>query len=262
MMEIVYEDSKYLRKSRTDRWWLEPLVVTVVLVAFVIYTNFAILVPVIGGVEVFKFGHYVSPIYSPEISFDWFPRELSPAFILIWIPLGFRATCYYCRRIYYRSIFFDPIACAINDKKPVQLSYKGENRFPFILNNIHRYFLYGAIALMIWHWVDVILAMQFGTNFGDTWGIGIGTILIFADSLFLTLYVFSCHSFRHLIGGKLNWFSKGFFTKFRYRGWTWVSRLNERHNLYFWLSAISVMVADLYIRLLALEYVQDLKVIF
>ncbi|OLS23998.1 MAG: hypothetical protein HeimC3_22230 [Candidatus Heimdallarchaeota archaeon LC_3] len=259
MLEVIHDPNKFIKKGRLDRWWIQPLGVATVLVTFIIYTNLAIFIQ--DGFKHTEGAFYVSPIYSPELKFDWWPHALSPAFILIWIPLGFRATCYYMRRVYYRTFFLDPVACAVKDIKPIRLDYKGEKRFPFILNNLHRYFLYGAIVLMVIHWFDAINAMQFGSKIG----IGIGTVLIALDAIFLTAYVFSCHSFRHLIGGNTNQYSKGIINKIRYRAWSLSSKLNPHHNVYFWLSAISVMVADFYIRLLALGILDpalDLRLLF
>jgi hypothetical protein len=261
MMEVIHDPNKYLRKSRLDRWWLAPITVVGLLIAFIGYTTLAIFIQ--DGFKYIDGAHYVSPIYSPELEFDWWPTILSPAFILIWIPLGFRATCYYMRRVYYRNFFLEPVACAVKDIKPIRLDYKGENRFPFTLNNLHRYFLYGAILLMIWHWYDTYLAMWFKD--GSEFGIGLGTILLGLDALFLTLYVFSCHSFRHMVGGNTNQYSKGIINKFRYRLWSLSSNLNPRHNTYFWLSAFSVMVADFYIRILALGIIDstlDFRLVF
>lgn len=244
MLEVIHDPSKV--KTRTDKWWVQPLLQGVILVIFIIYTTYAI---VIG--KDFKFAgdvagnivgaHYLSPIYSPEIELDFW--TLSPAFILIWIPLGFRATCYYMRRVYYRSFFLDPPACAVEDSKNVYKVFNGEQRFPFVLNNLHRYFLYGAIILMIIHWYDFLLAL----TFKDGIGVGLGSIIIGLDALFLTLYVVSCHAFRHMIGGKLNWFSKH---PLRHKTFKIVSKLNEKHNVYFWLSLVMVVIADLYVRLL------------
>ncbi len=52
-----------------------------------------------------------------------------------WAPGGFRATCYYYLKAYYRSYFRDPVACAMPESRR---SYVGETAFPFILNNLHR----------------------------------------------------------------------------------------------------------------------------
>src|SRR5574337_1038726 len=71
--------------------------------------------------------------------------HLSPAFLILWIPGGFRATCYYYRKAYYRSFFGLPPGCAVRD---VSKSYSGETRFPFVLQNIHRHFLWLGIPVI------------------------------------------------------------------------------------------------------------------
>jgi hypothetical protein len=72
----------------------------------------------------------------------------------------------------------------------------------------------------------------------------------------LSLYSFSCHSCRHLCGGKLNLFSKA---PLRYRSWQIVTRLNERHMLYAWISLAWVAFTDLYVRLLATGAIYDVR---
>jgi len=48
-------------------------------------------------------GPYLSPFYSPLIDpqHRWWP--FSPALLILAGPLGFRATCYYYRKAYYRA---------------------------------------------------------------------------------------------------------------------------------------------------------------
>ena len=36
---------------------------------------------------------------------------------------------------------------------------------------------------------------------GMTFGMSVGTLVLAVDLMFLALYVFSCHSLRHLVGG-------------------------------------------------------------
>ena len=43
---------------------------------------------------------------------------LSPAILILIFPLGFRFTCYYYRRSYYRSFWWSPPACAVADAAP------------------------------------------------------------------------------------------------------------------------------------------------
>jgi hypothetical protein len=97
------------RTLRTDSWWLEPLLVVVVLGGFVVYATWAALQN-----AHYYVAPYLSPFYSPCISANcvhvtvpligsWW--NLSPAFLILWVPGGFRATCYYYRKAYYRSFF-------------------------------------------------------------------------------------------------------------------------------------------------------------
>ena len=75
----------------------------------------------------------------------------------------------------------------------------------------------------------------------------------------LALYTFSCHSFRHLIGGGLNCYSCSNAATTRYGIWKQVSFLNGRHSLYAWVSLFSVLVVDLYVRSLAQGLFQDFR---
>ena len=49
--------------------------------------------------------HYLSPFYSPDLKSWGLDLPFSYAFFVIWVPLGFRATCYYYRKAYYRAFF-------------------------------------------------------------------------------------------------------------------------------------------------------------
>ena len=245
--------------TRNDRWWLEPFSLAALAIVVAIYLAFAILVG-----NNYKSGNYISPLYAPDLGefginvHPWWPTWLSVSFVLVWAPIGFRATCYYMRRFYYRSFFVDPPACAVAEIGKLRAShYNGETRLPFILNNFHRYFLYLAIILALLHWTDVFNALKDYNDPGH-WGIGIGTIIVILDAFFLTLYVASCHSFRHLIGGSVNCYGCSKFKQAQYKGWSIVSTLNRHHNHFFWISFLTVFLADLYIRALAMGYIHDI----
>jgi len=139
----------------------------------------------------------------------------------------------------------DPPGCAIGELRAVDQKYKGENKWPFILNNLHRYFFYAAFVLMIVHWFSFADAIWVD----DRFRLGVGGAILFFDSLFLTLYVLSCHSCKHMVGGGLNSVSGKTSTRARFRSWKFVKRLNKRHHTYFWLSMFTVLLGDLYIRL-------------
>jgi hypothetical protein len=180
---------------------------------------------------------------------------LSPALLILLAPLGFRVTCYYYRKTYYRSFFFDPPACAVSE--PRGRNYRGETSFPFILQNVHRYFLYLALLFLIFLWHDVFRAFFFDGRFG----IGVGTLVLLTNVVLLTLYTFSCHSLRHLAGGHLDCFSCAAFGGPRFGAWRSLSRLNEQHMLFAWSSLISVGFADFYVRMVACGSFRDLRLL-
>ena len=47
----------------------------------------------------------------------------------------------------------------------------------------------------------------------------------------------------------------------RYRVWHFLTRLNERHPMFAWLSLFSVGLTDLYIRLVSMGIVRDWRII-
>jgi len=49
----------------------------------------------------------------PATVITWW--TISPALLILIFPLGFRFTCYYYRRAYYRSFWWAPPACAVAD---------------------------------------------------------------------------------------------------------------------------------------------------
>ena len=86
---------------------------------------------------------------------SWWP--LSPAIIILIFPLGFRLTCYYYRKAYYRAFWLSPPACAVAEP---HAKYTGETRFPLILQNIHRYFWYVAMLFCVILSYDAILGFR------------------------------------------------------------------------------------------------------
>jgi len=232
---------------RRDAWWLEIIPVVMVLGGFGVYATLRAL----EG-KFYEWGPYLSPFYSPLIDehHQWW--KLSPALLILGGPLGFRATCYYYRKAYYRAFFLDPPGCAVGEGRH---SYSGETKFPFILQNLHRYFLYLAILFLVFLWKDAIQAFFFDGKFG----IGVGTLVMLVNICLLSTYTLSCHSLRHLAGGKLDCFSCSRFGKPRYKAWRGISVLNERHMLFAWLSLFSVGLTDLYIRLVSSGAIQDVR---
>jgi hypothetical protein len=207
--------------------------------------------------------HYLTPFYSPCVT-DRCVEEAShfgqilpgwwiipDAALTLPFLLLFRLTCYYYRKAYYRSFWLTPPACAVPDLKR---GYSGETRFPLLLQAFHRYTWYVAVLFILMLTWDAILALRFPNGFG----IGVGTLVMWINVIFLAGYTFSCHSCRHVCGGHVNVFSKA---PGRYRIWHFVTRLNERHPMFAWLSLFSVGLTDLYIRLVSMGIIRDWRII-
>ncbi|HEV2345935.1 MAG TPA: hypothetical protein VGS97_17685 [Actinocrinis sp.] len=242
---------------RTDRYWVAPLATFVVFLAFIAYATF----------RAFQNNHYfaspyISPFYSPCISDNCVPMpgagevhvvgswwSWSPALLVLIVPLGFRMTCYYYRKAYYRAFWQSPPACAVAEPHG---KYSGETRFPLILQNSHRYFfVLAGLFNIILTW-DAILGFR---NADGQWGhMGLGTLVLTANAGLLWAYTASCHSCRHIMGGRLKHFSKH---PLRYRAWGAVSKLNGRHMQLAWVSLFSVVIADLYVFLVSSNAFSD-----
>ena len=166
--------------------------------------------------------------------------------------MGFRATCYYYRKAYYRFYFADPPGCAVGEPT-IHRRYKMETAFPFILQNIHRYFLYLAFIPLFFLWVDAALSAVHDGRLR----IGLGVAILFVNAALLTGYSLSCHSLRHVVGGKLDCFSCSRRTQVRYSLWQRLTSMNTHHMAWAWASLITVTLADVYVRLLALGILVD-----
>ncbi len=241
---------------RQDNWWISPTITAIILFAFVIYATWRAFM----NADYFSMP-YLSPFYSPCIASScpegsrdfgtwigsWY--AWSPALIILIFPLGFRMTCYYYRKAYYRSFWMSPPACAVAEPHK---KYSGETRFPLILENSHRYFFYAALVFNVVLTWDAILAFR---NPQGEWGhAGLGTLILCANAVLLWLYSMSCHSCRHVMGGRLKHFSKH---PLRYKGWTLVSKLNTRHMMYAWISLFGIALCDFYIYLVATGAITD-----
>ena len=236
--------------ERTDAWWLKPLAQALGLAVLLGYANWAAFLGA-DHYHYVEFGrHYLSPFYSPYIKPDWLPNFISPALLILVFPLGFRATCYYYRKAYYRVFFADPVECAVGEPRK---GYRGEVGFPFVLQNLHRFFLYAAIVFLFILWYDVFLAFQMG---GQLVVAG-GSLMILASTALITFYTLSCHSLRHLVGGKLDCFSCAVAGGPRLKTWSLVSALNQHHMAWAWWSLLAVCSADLYVRLCSMGVIRD-----
>jgi len=233
----------FLATLRRDRWWVEPALVALGLTAFGIYAT----VSAVAMGSHFEVGPYLSPFYEPLLLFDWW--KFSPAILILWAPLGFRGTCYYYRGAYYKAFAGNPPACAVTGyANPGK--FRGEEKFPWSIMNLHRFFLIAALALNVFLWIGAVKSFWYDGRLG----IGLGSIVLTVNAFLLMMYSLSCHSVRHFVGGRLDCFS---CAKRSYKFWGQVSRWNENHRLWAWSSLIWVAFTDVYIRLVAKGIITD-----
>ena len=255
----------FLQTVRTDAWWLQPLAVLAGFGAFIVYSTWAAFQN-----AHYTYGPYLSPFYSPELFGDsphaWFGPQpaawpawlpFSPALLILWAPGGFRFTCYYYRGAYYKAFWADPPACTVGEPRH---EYRGEQKLPLIIQNVHRYFLYlalGFLALLAW---DVWKALWFvdPATGAERFGIGVGTLVLALNVVLLSGYALGCHSLRHLVGGRVDCLSAA---PARACAWRGVSRLNRRHMAWAWCSLFSVGFSDLYVRLCSMGIWTDWRLV-
>lgn len=247
--------------KRKDNWWLGTLGFFLLFSAFGAYTTFR----AFEG-KYYESGPYLSPFYSPTINPNWSIAgwHISPAMYILIFPLAFRLSCYYYRKSIYRSYLADPLGCAVPEPKPLDKArkrrYMGERSFPLILQNFHRFAFYAAAVFIVLLWIDTIRAFFFKDASGAThFGMGLGTVVFLVNICLLTVYTFSCHSWRHLIGGKSNCYSCTNMAKTQYGVWRQVSFLNEKHGLWAMLSLCSVALTDVYVRFVAAGAIADFR---
>ncbi|PYT36684.1 MAG: succinate dehydrogenase [Acidobacteria bacterium] len=254
--------------TRTDRWWVGPLLTVLGLGGFVVYATWA----AFQGSH-YYYGPYLSPFYSPLLFIDpnapgaaplgqawfgtwpsWWPSFLpaSPAFLILVFPGAFRATCYYYRKAYYRSFFGTPPGCAVGPLP--RRRYRGETGL-LIVQNLHRYALYFAIAFIFILYDDAFRAFFRDGQFG----VGVGSVVLLINPTLLAGYTFGCHSWRHLVGGRLDCFSCDRSSALRHGIWKGVSILNVGHMQWAWASLFWVALSDVYVRLLSMGVLRDLS---
>jgi len=251
------------KTQRADAWWVGPLVTALVLGSFIAYTTFRVLYNdeyhLGRTTEHFPDHAYLlSPMYSPLIILPWLPHWISPALLILWMPGGFRVTCYYYRKAYYRAFFLDPPGCAVGEAQGPR--YKGETRM-LLFQNLHRYFLYCALAFLVILSADVVYACIWPDGDGLRFGVSVGTLVLAANVAFLAMYTFSCHSLRHLVGGSVDCFSCVALGAARYKLWTGASALNRHHMFWAWASLIMVVFADVYVWMIASGRWTDLRIL-
>ncbi len=250
---------------RQDAWWVQPAVVATLLTAFLVYATWAAFQN-----AHYTYGPYLSPFYSPELfgssSHAWFgPKPgwwpallpFSPALLILPFPGLFRVTCYYYRGAYYKAMWADPPSCTVKEPRDI---YRGEQTFPLIMQNIHRYFLYVALLFLLFLARDVWDALWFTdpATGHASFGIGVGTLVLALNVVLLSSYTFGCHSLRHIVGGYLDQLAR---RPVRRTAYACASCFNRWHMRWAWLSLFCVAFADIYIRLCSMGVWHDVRIL-
>jgi hypothetical protein len=275
---ITIRSKGFAKTLRKDRWWLYPVLVLFGLTSFLVYGFWsawqADFYWYSAGQE--GFGGYLAPFYSPLLFIkegvegaapmahaifgswpDWWPSWLppSPSLLILAVPGIFRFTCYYYRKAYYRAFTGTPPACAVGALPRKRKSgYKGETGL-MLVQNIHRITMYFAVMYIIVFFYDGYLSFF---RAGEL-GLGVGSILLLGNPILLTCYTFGCHSIRHLVSGSRDCYSCSMNGKIAHKNGKIVGWLNQRHELFAWLSLIWIVVADFYIRMVSMGYITDLN---
>ena len=227
--------------ERTDLWWVEPVVIAVVLGAFVLYSAYAGLV----GTN-YYFEPYLSPFYSPCLTANcvhptlplvgsyW---NLSPAILIVAFPSRSARPATTTAARTNRAFFWSPPACAVPDahkKSPAS------TRFPF-LSNLHPVRAHLATTLLIFLWWT-FPRVQFQRASASARH---GAPCSRSDSCFSGL-------FRELplaaVSRRSDTVDSFHGKSLRFLLWSWANWLNARHSRWALSSLTSVGLTDVYIR--------------
>ena len=181
----------------------------------------------------------------------------SPALLILPFPALFRVTCYYYRGAYYKAFWADPPSCSVGEPRQ---HYRGEAKFPLIVQNIHRYVLYVALLFLVVLAHDVYKALWFvnpATGQAEL-GVGVGTLVLASNVMLLGGYTLGCHSLRHLVGGYLDRLSRAPVRRAAYTG---CSALNRNHQRWAWTSLVAVAFADVYVRMCSMGVWTDWRIL-
>ena len=120
--------------------------------------------------------------------------------------------------------------------------------------------LFISVFVLIILVYDAWKAMWFASDTpGDvTFGIGVGTLILLANVVLLSGYLFGCHSMRHVVGGCVDQLSRA---PLGVASYNCVSCLNRRHMVWAWTSLFSVGFSDLYVRLCSMGVWSDLRIL-
>ena len=129
-----------------------------------------------------------------------------------------------------------------------------ETAFPFILQNLHRYFLYLAFIPLFFLWIDAVPSI-FPPSGGIRLGLGVFVLAQRRAADAAT----RCRATRcgtSSAAGSTASRARG-GSQARYTLWQRLTALNRHHMAWAWASLLTVTLADVYVRMLALGIITD-----
>ena len=259
--------------DRVDDWWKSPSAMAAYLGIMIVYSTWRGMMEAdfwffeefgrSAGHQTMwiesKGSHVLSPLFSPLVipggdglgsMVPLWLAWMSPAMFILIFPIGFRATCYYYRKAYYRAFMQQPTGCAVS--KPWD-EYSGETGL-LVVQNLHRYFMYVALIYLpilsydVWMSVNFHeSASEFNLGSPDAYGVSVGSLILLINVIFLAGYTFGCHAFRHVVGGGANEWTATPMSRLKYKLWKFSTSFNESHREWALYSLFWVMLADFYI---------------
>jgi hypothetical protein len=186
---------------------------------------------------------YIDPFYSPTV-------------LIVPLPGAFRLTCYAYRKDYHRHLFSHPLGCSNpNRSETHEQPYTGERSAIFQVENLHRYFLYAGIAILPFFYYDFYHSLTYS---GD---LRLGSLVLLANALMLTAWTLSCHAFRHIVGGNVDCYSCVYGGGARRSLFGLQSWWNSHHEQLAWISLLTIIFADLYLRAVQAGLPVDFRII-
>ena len=120
--------------------------------------------------------------------------------------------------------------------------------------------MYIALVFIIFLSIDVWKALWFADSVTgkESFGIGVGTLVLTVNVVLLGGYTFGCHSLRHMVGGFMDRLSG---KPVRLTMYKCVSCLNRKHMLWAWMSLFWVGFTDIYVRMCSMGVWTDWRII-
>ena len=258
---------RFAETSRRDRWWVQPLLVFLVLSAFIVYATWAAFQGEHYYLE--KDGrHYLSPFYSPELvrrlaarlvraKPAWWPAWLpfSPALLILWAPGGLPLHLLLLPRRLLQGVLGRPARLRRRRAAQELLGRAhlaaGPAERPPLLPVPGR-----AVHRSCWPGTP---SRRSGSRTRTAFRFGVGV-----GSLVLTRQRLSCWAATRSAAIRCGTWSAGGIDQLSKapdapRAYECVSCLNRRHMVWAWCSLFWVAFSDLYVRLCSMG-LDDLRI--